>query len=160
MGFAEKWQISLPDLVLNIPTIPTITASQGVEFNSENSENSEHRGQKLKSIVVTHTKSTPHSRKYRRITPSMVENYKTGLLWLKPRLEVLIAAGWTPAELFGVSRLRFPYLWGIAWTGLWADQGVSVELTRKGFIIWRRKRRGREIIQSSRPKSPADGGNN
>ena len=87
----------------------------------------------------------------RRITPAMLRNFRTACPWLLGRLDVLRGAGWTVKRLFGVSRLRWPYLWGVAWSSAWTSPGWTPSLTVEGFIQWEIREPRRTVYQTVRP---------
>ena len=92
-----------------------------------------------------------HDSHHRRITPAMVKNYRVACPWLLERLDVLRGAGWTLKALFGVSRLRWPYLWGVGWSSAWTSPGWTPALTPEGHIRWRIEEPRRTVYQTSRP---------
>lgn len=81
------------------------------------------------------------------------EGFQQAWQWIKPRLERLLATGWTRQGLFARSRLVYPYLWGIAWSGPWQRQGLNVALEQDGTIAFAfPTATGRAIVQRARAR--------
>lgn len=81
------------------------------------------------------------------------EGFQLAWQWIQPRLERLLATGWTRRGLFARSRLAYPYLWGIAWSGPWQRQGLNVALEQDGAIAFAfQDTTGRAIVQRARPR--------
>lgn len=81
------------------------------------------------------------------------ECFRLAWQWIQPRLDQLLEAGWTRRGLLARSRLAYPYLWGIAWSGPWQRQSLNVTLEQDGAIAFAfQDTTGRAIVQRARPR--------
>ena len=81
------------------------------------------------------------------------EGFQLAWQWIQPRLAGLLEAGWTRRGLLARSRLAYPYLWGIAWSGPWQRQGLNVTLEQHGTIAFAfPNATGREVVQRARAR--------
>lgn len=79
---------------------------------------------------------------------------RRGYVWVREHLPELLDLGWSRAELFRRSRLKWPLgQWGIAWLPVWEREGVVVDIDkRSGRICFRFcDPCGREIVQTASP---------
>lgn len=71
-----------------------------------------------------------------RIPAAAWESYRIARLWLRANLPVLLNAGWTGKELFGIGRTAWPWgSWGAAWLRSWTT--ATPELGPGGAILFR-----------------------
>lgn len=85
------------------------------------------------------------------ISPAMLAGWRRARAWLMPRLDDLLAAGWTKPGLFRVGRGRYPWGWGIAWRGWWRDDRATVSLDPGGAIVITLHEAHGKTVQCARP---------
>lgn len=94
---------------------------------------------------------SPRSAKSRRKGENP-ENFKAAWPWLKANCELLLATGWTKAELFQRGRFRCPLgKWGVAWLDVWRKEDLSVSIVTRGQIVFKYANNNRMIQQSAFP---------
>lgn len=80
------------------------------------------------------------------------ENFKVAWQWIRDNQDLLIAMGWTKAELFRRGRFRCPLgRWGVAWLDVWSKEGLSVSIGARGQIVFKFSSNNRMIQQSAYP---------
>lgn len=85
------------------------------------------------------------------VTPEMERCYETAAQWLSPLQADLINAGWDEQQLFGTSKMKYPYGWGVAWSRLWDSPCSVPSVSRDGFIEWEIDTSNGVVIQTMRP---------
>lgn len=96
---------------------------------------------------------SPPKRERRWMEQESREGFRLAWQWIQPRLAGLLEAGWTRRGLLARSRLAYPYLWSIAWSGPWQRQGLNVTLEQDGAIAFAfPDTTGRAIVQRAKPR--------
>lgn len=130
---------------------PTPPSEPGDSFNQAEQEGQLGSTESPMRMDAEGSATEPVSCGGKRISPTMAESYRAGRKWILPNLASLEAAGWSRADLFRIGRLRYPYGWGLAWSGKWTDPKVSAALGKSGQVEFSLQEHGRTITQTARP---------
>lgn len=85
--------------------------------------------------------------------PDALASFRIGYSWLNDRLDELLVAGWTRAELFRRGRYRWPIGdWGAAWLSSWSDPEKDASLGTRGEIVFSFKNATGQVQQTAWPK--------
>jgi hypothetical protein len=107
------------------------------------------------AIVAALKGSCPsESRSSKRLTPSMLQAWRTARPWILDHLQELEAKGWTRKMLFRADVLTHPHgKWGPAWSRNWTRPGTEPSIDQDGAIVWTwLEPNGRPVSQAARPK--------
>jgi hypothetical protein len=109
----------------------------------------EHKPEILKAL-----KAPGITQQKGRLTPSMLQAWRTARPWILEHLQELEAKGWTRKQLFRADVLTYPYgAWGPAWSRNWIRPGAEPSIKKDGAIVWTwLEPNGQPVTQASRPK--------
>lgn len=81
------------------------------------------------------------------------ENFAAAWPWLKEKMPVLLAAGWSRARLLRRGKYRNQYsVWGVAWLSVWRKPFLTVTIGAHGEIVFKYQSCGRSITQTAFPE--------
>jgi hypothetical protein len=79
------------------------------------------------------------------------KSFRTGCMWILPRLSQLRSTGWSLRDLFGVDKCTPPWgSWGLAWSSVWV-RASEIILEDNGAVCFRICEAGRTVEQRARP---------
>lgn len=85
----------------------------------------------------------------RRTTSQDERNFSVAWLWIKDKMPILLAAGWSRAAL--LRRGKHRGAWGIAWLSVWRKPSLAVTVGVHGEIIFTYQSGDRKIKQTAFP---------